>query len=64
MNWQHEKVTNLTLNLGGGIYKLQTFCEKKQALNSLSVFQNLHDKRKTIQFLTIQFSPSSFQEFN
>ena len=29
MNWQQEKATNLTLNLGGGIYKLQTFCEKK-----------------------------------
>ena len=44
MHWQQKKVTNLTLNLGGGIYKLQTFCEKKiQASNSLSVFQNLHD---------------------
>ena len=43
MNWQQEKATNLTLNIGGGIYKLQTFCEKKQALNFLSVFQNLHD---------------------
>ena len=43
MNWQQEKVTNLTLNLGGDIYKLQTSYEKKQALNSLSVFQNLHD---------------------
>ena len=31
MNWQQEKATNLTLNLGEGIYKLQTFCEKKQA---------------------------------
>ena len=29
MNWQHEKVTNLTLNLSGGIYTLQTICEKK-----------------------------------
>ena len=29
MNWQQEKATNLTLNLGGGIYKLHTFCEKK-----------------------------------
>ena len=28
MNWQQEKATNLTLNMGGGIYKLQT-CEKK-----------------------------------
>ena len=43
MNWQQEKATNLTLNFGGGIYKLQTFCEKKQASNFLSVFQNLHD---------------------
>ena len=43
MNWQQEKATNLTLNLGGGIYKLQTFSEEKQALNSLSVSQNLHD---------------------
>ena len=44
MNWQHNNVTtNSTLNLVGGVYKLQTFCEKKQALNSLSVFQNLHD---------------------
>ena len=59
MNWQHEKVTNLTLDLGGGIHKLQTFCEKKQALNSLSVFQGLHDQRETIQFLL-----SAFQEFN
>ena len=38
MNWQHENVTDLTLNLGGGIYKLQTFCEKKQALKlSISI---------------------------
>ena len=59
MNWQHDKVANLTLDLVGGIYKLQTFCEKKQALNSLSVFQNLHDKRETIQF-----SSSAFQELN
>ena len=29
MNWQQGKATNLTLNLGGGIYKLQTFCENK-----------------------------------
>ena len=43
MNWQQEKAINLTLYLGGGIYKLQTFCEKKQALNFPSVFQNLHD---------------------
>ena len=46
MNRQHKNVTNLTLglNLVGGIYKLQTFCEKKQALSSLSVFQNYHDQ--------------------
>ena len=44
MNWQQEKATNLTLNLGGGIYKLQTFCEKKKSFKlSITVFQNLHD---------------------
>ena len=38
MNWQHEKVTNLTLNLVGGIYKLQIFCEKKTSLKlSISI---------------------------
>ena len=30
MNWQQEKATNLTLYLGGGIYKLHTFCEKNK----------------------------------
>ena len=38
MNWQQEKATNLTLNLGGGIYKLQTFCEKKPSFKlSISI---------------------------
>ena len=32
MNWQQEKATNVTLSLGGGISKLQTFCEKKNKL--------------------------------
>ena len=37
MNWQQEKATNLTLDLGGGIYKLQTFCEKTSFKLSISI---------------------------
>ena len=43
MNWQHDvqgQVTNLTPNLVGGIYKLQTFCEKKTSFKlSVSILK-------------------------
>ena len=58
MNWQQEKATNLTLNLGGGIYKLQTFCEKKQALTFYQYSKTYMIKEKQLNFCRVLFRSS------
>ena len=68
MNWQQEKDTNLTLNLGGGIYKLQTFCEKKTSFKLSrktykrgKVFQNKTHKWEKFQAKFRIFCIKSFK---